>query len=256
MLGAVAGDIVGSRFEGRPTKSKDFELFAPESTFTDDTVLTVAVAECLLQGRPYAEVLKEYYRRYPYAGYGGSFMSWAASERSGPYNSFGNGSAMRVSPVGWYYESLEEVLQQAERSAAVTHNHPEGIKGAQAVAAAIFWARKGWRKEEIRREVSQRFGYDLDRSLEEIRPRYAFDVTCQGSVPEALICFFEAEDFEDALRNAVSLGGDSDTQACIAGAVAEASFGAVPRPIVSEALDRLDTALREQAIEFVSRIGK
>jgi ADP-ribosylglycohydrolase len=163
---------------------------------------------------------------------------------------------MRVSPVGWFYASLEEVLHQAERSAAVTHNHPEGIKGAQAVAAAIFWSRKGWTKEEVRSEVGRRFGYDLDRSLQEIRPGYAFDVTCQGSVPEALICFFEAEDFEDALRNAVSLGGDSDTQACIAGAVAEAHFGAVPRPIVSETLDRLDGALREQAIEFVSRLGK
>ncbi len=256
MLGAVAGDIVGSRFEGRPTKSKDFELFTPECTFTDDTVLTVAVAECLLHDRPFAEVLKEYFRRYPYAGYGGSFMAWAASETSEPYNSFGNGSAMRVSPVGWYYSSLEEVLQQAQNSAAVTHSHPEGIKGAQAVAVSIFWARQGWSKAGIRQEVGSRFGYNLKRSLQDIRPSYSFDVTCQGSVPEALICFLESEDFEDCLRNAVSLGGDSDTQACMAGAVAEAYYGAVPRPIVSEALDRLDGSLRDKVTEFLSRIGK
>lgn len=250
MLGAIAGDVIGSRFEGRPTKSKSFELFSPESTFTDDTVLTVAVADCLLNDKPYGATFREYYHRYPYAGYGGRFQIWAATNQEAPYYSFGNGSAMRVSPVGWFFPDLETVLDQAEQSAAVTHNHPEGIKGAQAVAGAIHAAAHGQDKAAIKDLIRNRFGYDLDRSMEEIRPGYGFDVTCQGSVPEALIAFFQSEDFEDAIRNAVSLGGDSDTQACMAGAVAEAYYGHVPPDIRQAVLSRLDQELRQTVLAF------
>lgn len=251
MLGAIIGDIVGSRFEARPIKSGDFELLNSQCTFTDDTVLTVAVADSLLQDAPYAQKLKEYYRKYPWAGFGGSFQVWAASDSEQPYNSLGNGSAMRVSPVAWYYNQREQVLQQAEKSAAVTHNHSEGIKGAQAVALAIHLARQGMDKEKIKQHISQEFGYDLDRRLDQIRPGYSFDVTCPGSVPEALICFLQAEDFEQALRNAVSLGGDSDTQACIAGAVAEAYFQGVPREILEQGLKFLDGFLKGKVEKFL-----
>jgi ADP-ribosylglycohydrolase len=254
MLGAIAGDIIGSRFEGSPFKDKGFELFSPHSRFTDDTVLTAAVAESLMTGTPYWQNLKAYFRRYPHAGYGGSFAVWAASDSSQAYSSFGNGSAMRVSPIGWFFQRAEDVLHQAEASAAATHNHPEGIKGAQAVALAIFLARKGSRKEEIRQDIQSRFGYDLSRTLESIRPWYRFDVTCQGSVPEALIAFFEASDYEDAVRNAVSLGGDSDTQACMAGSVAEAFFGGVPQDIARAALNRLDNHLRQNVDRFTAHI--
>ena len=250
MLGAIAGDIIGSRFEAWPCKGKDFELLTPQSRFTDDSVLTVAVAESLMEGIPFWQNLKTYFRRYPLAGYGGSFAVWAASDSSQPYSSFGNGSAMRVSPVGWLCHQEDQVLAQAEQSAAATHNHPEGIKGAQAVAQAVFLARNGRSKEAIRRVIQTRFNYDLSRTLEAIRPGYSFDVTCQGSVPEALIAFFEADDYEDAVRNAVSLGGDSDTQACIAGGVAEAFFGGVPEPIALEALKRLDDHLRHRVQRF------
>jgi len=254
MLGAIAGDIIGSRFEGSPCKSKGFELFSPHSRFTDDSVLTVAMAESLMTGTPYWQNLKAYFRRYPHAGYGGSFAVWAASSSSQPYYSFGNGSAMRVSPIGWYFDQSEEVLHQAERSAAATHNHPEGIKGAQAVALAVFLARNRSSREEIREDIQSRFGYDLTRSLETIRPGYRFDVTCQGSVPEALIAFLEADDYEDAVRNAVSLGGDSDTQACMAGSVAEAFFGGVPKDIARAALSRLDNHLRQSVDRFTAHV--
>ncbi|MFP4392771.1 MAG: ADP-ribosylglycohydrolase family protein [Desulfohalobiaceae bacterium] len=255
MLGAIIGDIVGSRFEARPFKGTDFELFTQQCTFTDDTVLSVAVADSLLQRAPYSTKIKEYYRRYPWAGFGGSFQIWAASNSEEPYNSLGNGSAMRVSPVAWYYNQREQVLQQAENSAAVTHNHPEGIKGAQAVALAIHLARQGTDKAEIKSQISQGFGYNLDRSLEDIRPGYSFDVTCPGSVPEALICFLEAQDFEQAIRNAVSLGGDSDTQACIAGSVAEAFFQGVPQKLREQGLDFLDNFLQSKVEEFLKTVG-
>ncbi|NLA04674.1 MAG: ADP-ribosylglycohydrolase family protein [Firmicutes bacterium] len=228
MIGAIAGDVIGSVFEFNNVKSTDFELFSTGSTFTDDTVLTVAVADCILHDKGYAEAFKEYGRRHPDGGYGGRFLRWLHSESSEPYNSYGNGSAMRVSPVGWAYDTLEKVLEEAERSAAVTHNHPEGIKGAQAVAAAIFMAREGSGKKEIREYVEGRFGYNLGQTLDEIRPHYRFDETCQGSVPQAIIAFLESQDFEDAVRKAVSIGGDSDTIACITGGIAQAHYGAVP----------------------------
>lgn len=224
MLGAIAGDIIGSVYEGNNIKTKDFSLFQPFSTFTDDTVLTVAVADVLMINGNYAQTFKRYFRDYPDRGYGGSFYMWARSDRILPYNSFGNGSAMRVSPVGWAFDSLEETLQEAERSAAVTHNHLEGIKGAQATATAIYLARHRKSKEEIKFYISNNFGYNLNRTLKEIRPSYNFDVTCQGSVPESIIAFLESESYEDCLRNAVSLGGDSDTIASIAGGIAEAFY--------------------------------
>lgn len=242
MIGAIAGDIIGSPYEFRPHKSVDFPLFGPDCRITDDTVLTVALAEAIIWEKDYCQLLKKYYRRYPNAGYGGTFAKWAASDYSLPYNSFGNGSAMRISPVGFWYNTLEEVLAKAAFYTSVTHNHPEGIKGAQATAAAIFMARNGGSKEDIRRYITETFGYDLTRTCHQIRPSYQFDVTCQGSVPEAIICFLESTDFESAVRLAVSLGGDSDTQACIAGGIAEAMYG-VPEWIAEKAMTHLDRKL-------------
>jgi len=231
MLGAIAGDIIGSVYERAPIKTCDFPLFHPRCVFTDDTVLTVAVASAILKGHPYGESIREIGRRYPGAGYGGSFTRWLHSDDPRPYNSWGNGSAMRVSPVGFAFGSEEEVLVEARRSAEVTHNHPEGIKGAEATALAVFLARTGQGKEEIRSRIQTQFGYHLDRTVGDIRPGYAFDVSCQGSVPEAIVAFLDSESYEDAVRNAVSLGGDSDTLACIAGGIAEAFYGSVPQEI-------------------------
>ena len=228
MLGALAGDIIGSVYEANPIKTTEFELFSEFSRFTDDTVLTVATAYALLEGRDYAAAYRRFGRRYPGAGYGGTFINWLAIDDAPPYNSWGNGSAMRVSPVGFADDSMEAVLQEAAKSAAVTHNHPEGIKGAQAVAVAVFMGRRGHTREDIRRLISQKFGYDLNPTIEDIRPHYYFDVSCQGSVPQALIAFLQSHDVESAIRLAISLGGDSDTQGCIAGAVAHAYYGAIP----------------------------
>jgi len=253
MLGAIAGDIIGSVYEWHRVKTTDFPLFSEGSTFTDDTVLTVALADTVLHGGDYAAKMKEYYRLYPCAGYGGMFHAWAASPRSAPYGSFGNGSAMRVSPVGFAYGSLEEVLEKARESAAVTHDHPEGIKGARATAGVIFLARGGASKEEIRRWVEEDIGYDLSRTLDEIRPAYSFDATCQGSVPEAITAFLESRDYEEAVRLAISLGGDSDTLACITGGMAQAFYGGVPRPIAERALELLDGRLRSVTEKFMDR---
>jgi len=254
MLGAIAGDIIGSVYEWRPTKSPRFRpLFHPRSRFTDDTVLTVAVADQVLHGGDLAALLKDYARSYPHAGYGGNFHGWVNAAESEPYNSWGNGSAMRVSPVGYAFDTIEDVLSQARLSAEVTHNHPEGVKGAQATAAAIFLARTGQSKDEIRAYVADSFGYDLGRELDAIRYRYSFDVSCQGSVPESILAFLESDDYEHAVRLAVSLGGDSDTMACIAGGIAQAFYGGVPGPIRDEALYRLDDRLRGVLAEFEAR---
>lgn len=227
MIGAIAGDIIGSIYEANPIKTKTFPLFHPRCRFTDDTVLTVAAAQAILTDRDYGRWFREIGRRHPHAGYGGSFIRWLLTDAAPPYNSWGNGAAMRVSPVGWAFDDAATVLEEAARTAEVTHNHPEGIKGAQAAALAVFLARTTGDKALIKTKISQRFGYDLDRNLDAIRPGYSFDVSCQGTVPEALIAFLEADSYEDTVRNAISLGGDSDTLACIAGAVAEAYFGAV-----------------------------
>jgi ADP-ribosylglycohydrolase len=250
MLGAIAGDVIGSVHEGAGTKTKDFPLFTADSTFTDDTVLTVAVADCLLHRRAYVDVLHEYFHAYPAAGYGGSFIRWAGYRQRQPYGSWGNGSAMRVSPVAYLGTTLEEVLAEAKRSAEVTHNHEQGIRGAQATAAAIFLARTGSSKGEIRRYTEEQFGYFLDESLDDLRPTYHFDVSCQGSVPQSIIAFLESTDFEDAVRNAISLGGDADTMACIAGAIAAAFYGGVPPAIAERVLATLDDRLRDVVEEF------
>jgi len=232
MIGAIAGDIIGSVYEANPIKSTSFPLFSPHSRFTDDTVLTVAVAFSILNNVDYASAIKKFGLKYPHAGYGGSFYRWLHSVESKPYNSWGNGSAMRVSPVGFAFNSIKDVLAEAKKSAEVTHNHPEGIKGAQATALAVYLARKGKTKTEIRREISERFAYDLNRTIDEIRPDYHFDVSCQGSVPEAIIAFLESKDYEDAIRKGISLGGDSDTIACIAGGIAQAFYKEIPTEII------------------------
>ena len=205
MLGAVAGDIIGSVYEWHNIKTTDFPLFGEGSHFTDDTVLTVAVADCILNNEDYVKKFKEYYSLYPGAGYGGLFHQWAGSTEKGPYNSWGNGSAMRVSPVGFAFDDEDVVLEQARRTADVSHNHPEGIKGAQATALAVLLARKGCGKQEIRHEIHSRFGYDLDRTLEEIRPSYRFDETCPGSVPESIIAFLESTSIEDAIKKGLDM---------------------------------------------------
>jgi ADP-ribosylglycohydrolase len=249
MLGAIAGDIIGSVYEGKNFKTKDFSLFNRQCRFTDDTVLTVAVADVILNAgqsldsNQYIDQLKLYYRRYPYAGYGRNFREWANSSRHEPYNSFGNGAAMRVSPIGYAFNDLDTVLKEAKRSAEVTHNHPEGIKGAQATAAAIFLARTAHDKAKIKSYIQNTFGYNLEQTLEQIRPMYQYDSTCQGSVPQAIIAFLESTSFEDAVRNAVSIGGDSDTLSCITGGIAQAFYGGVPQAIAELTLSHLNEHL-------------
>lgn len=249
LLGAVAGDIIGSPYEYIGFKSTEFELFTPACRFTDDTILTVAVADAILTGGDYGEAIREYGLRYPDAGYGGFFRTWLR-KGGGPYNSFGNGSAMRVSPVGWAFGAEKDVLREAERSASVTHNHPEGIKGAQAVALAIFLARKGASKSDLKSEIAKRFGYSLDQTLEEIRPGYKFDETCQRSVPPSIVAFLESDDVEDAIRKAISLGGDADTLAAITGSIAEAYYGGVPDEIVAGIRPRLADELWGVIVRF------
>lgn len=251
MLGAIAGDMVGSVYEWRNHRSTEFELFGADARFTDDTVLTVAIADALLSGNDYAASLRRWYHRYPAAGYGKRFAAWAAGADEHGYNSWGNGSAMRVSPVGHVARDVDEAMSLAAATAVPTHDHPEGIKGAQAIATAVCMARLGEGKERIRQWCETRFGYDLSFSLAGIRPHYRFDVSCQGSVPQAVVAFLEARDFEEALRNAVSIGGDSDTIACMAGAIAEAHFG-VPGWILDATRRRLDVALLEVVDAFTA----
>jgi ADP-ribosylglycohydrolase len=224
MIGALAGDIIGSVHEHRPIKSKEFPLFVEHSGFTDDSVMTAAVALAILTKQPYRLALHKLGRAYPDAGYGGWFISWLDDDDPQPYDSWGNGSAMRVTPVGFAFRDHATVLAEAEKSAIVSHNHPEGVKGAQATALAVRLARDGASRETIRSTIATRFQYNLARTVDEIRPDYSFDVSCQGTVPEAIIAFLDSTSFEDAIRNAVSLGGDADTLACITGAIAEAYY--------------------------------
>jgi len=251
MIGAIAGDIIGSVYEFEGIKSKQFDLFSPDCCFTDDTVLTVALAEAILTGTDYASLMKAYYRRYPNAGYGGLFHGWAQAQRSQPYNSWGNGAAMRISSVGFAFDTLDEVQLRAAEYTAVTHNHIEGIKGAQATAATIFLARTGSTKADIKQYTAAAFRYDLSRSVDEIRPTYRFNESCQETVPEAIVCFLESTDFEDAIRNAISLGGDSDTLACITGGIAQAYYG-VPAEIADRAMSILNEDLRGVTGRFMS----
>ena len=251
MIGAIAGDIIGSVYEWERIKTKQFDLFSPDCFFTDDTVLTVALAESILTESDYASLMRAYYRRYPGAGYGGLFHRWAQAHESQPYNSWGNGAAMRISSVGFAFNTLDEVLVRAADYTAVTHNHAEGIKGAQATAAAIFLARTGSTKADIKRFTTATFRYDLSRTVDEIRPTYRFNESCQETVPEAIVCFLESMDFEDAIRNAISLGGDSDTLACITGGIAQAYYG-VPEVIADRAMSILDEDLRGVTARFMS----
>jgi ADP-ribosylglycohydrolase len=250
IIGAIAGDIIGSVYEWNNVKTTDFPLFSARSTFTDDTVLTIAVADCIFNNKDFSKTIWKYGRKYTGRGYGGRFREWLGSTDRLPYNSFGNGSAMRVSPVGFAGKNLPEVLELAKRSAEVSHNHPEGIKGAQAVASAIFLARTGKTKPEIKKYIIDSFGYDLNRTINEIRPEYDFDVTCQGSVPEAIIAFLESTDYENAIRLAISMGGDSDTIACITGGIAAAFYKSIPEHIIKDVMSRLPKEFIDIIEEF------
>jgi ADP-ribosylglycohydrolase len=253
MLGAIAGDIIGSVFEFNPTQRADFPLFTDESRFTDDTVLTAAVAFAIMTDGDYASAMRIFGRLYPLAGYGAMFREWLMSPVPKPYNSFGNGAAMRVCPIGFAFGSVPEVLAEAKRSAACTHNHPEGIKGAQAVALAVFLARQGEAKDTIKQEIVTRFGYDLSRTIAEIKPNYSFNETCQRTVPEALTAFLEGRDFEETIRLAVSLGGDADTLACIAGGIAHAFAGELPADVSRQVRARLPKDLLEIIDDFCAK---
>ena len=259
MWGAIAGDIIGSvyEFQNPPIKTTDFEpIFHHRCEFTDDTIMTIATAEALLQQHlshpetqsDYAQYYWQWGNRYP-SSYGGMFAEWLANKNPRPYNSLGNGSAMRVSPVGWAFDNVDLVLSEAKRSAEVTHNHIEGIKGAQSVALAILMARQGITKTDIREELEARFNYNLHRTLDNIRPNYRFDETCPGSVPESIIAFLESTDFESSIRGAISLGGDTDTQACIAGSIAHAFYG----PLDTYIMDKTRSHLPEDMLNIADR---
>lgn len=265
MIGAITGDVAGSRFEFNNYRAKDFELFSKRCFFTDDTVMTVAVAKALMLCEDtentesfkavLIEAMHEVGRRYPHSGYGNSFYNWVMNRRTEPYNSYGNGSAMRVSPVGWFASSLEECERLAAATAEVTHNHPEGVKGAVSVAGAIFLARTGHGMEEIKQYIKQY--YDIDFTIDGIRDSYRFNETCQGTVPQALEAFYESTDFEDAIRTAVSVGGDSDTLAAITGSVAEAYYGIdddMKKTVLSYLDDYLLSITEEFVNKYVSRI--
>lgn len=253
------GDIIGSPFEQGGMKRKNFRLFSPGCTYTDDSVMTLAVAEALLTAgqdasgekisQETAASMRSWGRAYPHAGYGSGFRRWLMSADPKPYGSYGNGSAMRVSAAGWLYDSLPQTVMAAGATAAVTHNHPEGIKGAQATAAAIYLARTGSSKKRIRQYIEETFYYNLHRTVDEIRPGYHFEPSCQKTVPQAVIAFLDAKDFEDTVRNAVSLGGDSDTLGAIAGSIAEAYFG-VPEYLKRECMNRITGKMREIVEDF------
>jgi len=255
MIGAICGDILGSHYEAFGVKTKDVDLFK-YGTFTDDTVMSVAVSQALLLNTSYKEEMIKLGRFYPLAGYGGMFYRWLHEEESTPYGSYGNGSAMRVSPIAWMIDSEEKVLEEARKCAEVSHNHPEGIKGAQASALAVYMANKGASKDEIRARIEEAFNYNLDRKLDDIQPGYKFDVTCQGSVPEAIICFLDSCDYEDTIRNVISLGGDADTQGAVAGSIAEAYYKHIPEEILNHCYDKLNLHLLRLISEFTEKYNK
>ena len=260
MYGAILGDIIGSPYEfDRGNKRKDFPLFSRNSEFTDDSVMTLAVADAFLSIAPNTDdveirrrlvrSMQTYGRKYPYAGYGGMFRRWLKDPNPQPYGSYGNGSAMRVSSAGWLFDNLETVRHMARLSAEVTHNHPEGIKGAEATASAIYLARTGSTKAEIKAYIEENFYYNLSRTCDEIRPTYRHMESCQETVPEAITAFLEGRSFEDVIRTAVSLGGDCDTLTCIAGSIAEAFYG-VPEELKAECCKRLPEDLLEVLRRF------
>ena len=265
MLGAILGDIVGSIYEFNNIKTKDFPFIKDECTFTDDSVMTLAVSKALLTSiknnlndeDTKLELIKDMRllgNKYPGRGYGGMFYRWLHTSNPTPYNSFGNGSAMRVSSAGWLFNSLEEVEHYASLTAEVTHNHIEGIKGAKAIAAAIYLARINKSKEEIKDYITKTYDYNLNETVDEIRDYYYFNETCQETVPQAIICFIEGNSYEDVIRNAISIGGDSDTLACIAGSIAEAYYE-MPKEYKEIALGKLDNYLREIYKEFMMEVN-
>ena len=256
IIGAIIGDVIGSVYEWNNVRTKDFPLFGLKTDFTDDSVLTFATMEVLLNGLDYTSAYQNYSRKYLHRGYGGRFSSWIMAAHPKPYNSWGNGSAMRVSPVGWAYDTLEEVMEEAQKSASVTHDHPEGIKGAQATAGAIFLARTGKSKPEIKQWIEQTFNYNLDLSIDQIRPTFRFDESCQGTVPQAITAFLESTDFEDAIRLAISLGGDSDTIACITGGIAEAFYQEIPEQIIESTLKVLPANIIQLIETFSMRFRR
>ena len=265
MYGAILGDIIGSPYEfDQGSKTKSFPLFSPGSTFTDDTVMTLAVAQALLAAAPEEDEsltrsrliasMQRWGKAYPHAGYGTRFLDWLWSGDPQPYHSYGNGSAMRVSPAAWLYDDLDTVRRMARLSAEVTHNHPEGIKGAESTAAVIFLGRTGHSKAEIRSYVEREFHYDLSRTCDQIRPGYFHVESCQQTVPEAITAFLEGESFEDVIRTAVSLGGDCDTLAAIAGSMAEGFYG-VPEELKLQCRRRLDAPLLDVLQQFSQQIS-
>ncbi|GAG27562.1 unnamed protein product, partial [marine sediment metagenome] len=255
-LGTVIGDIVGYPYEFNNIKTKDFELFTEKSQFSDDTVLTVALAHSILDDKPYEGYLERYGKKYPHAGYGGNFVKWIWLANKKPYNSWGNGSAMRVSPIAWAYDDEITVMEKAKESAECTHNHPEGIKGAQAIALAIYMARVGGQKKDIKGTIEDLFDYDINESCDSLRKWYKFDVSCKGTVPPAIRCFLESNNFEQAIRLAVSIGGDSDTLAAITGSIAEAYYGGIPKEILVKIVNLLDDDLLDVIRRFRSKFIK
>jgi len=254
MLGAIAGDIIGSAYERYPIKTKKFKLFSKYSIFTDDTVMTLAVAKSIIDNEDYIDNVIDFGTRYYDVGYGGSFRKWLKSRSHRPYNSWGNGSAMRVASIGFAFSSEQEVLREAKKSAEITHNHTEGIKGAQATALAIFMAKIGKSKTEIKATISKMFDYDLNRTVDKIRPNYKFHVSCQESVPESIICFLDSDSYEDTIRNTISLGGDADTMAAIAGGIAEAYYKEIPKEILKNVYQRLPKEFLEIILRFKDEI--
>lgn len=255
LLGAICGDIIGSTYEFHPVTSLDFPLFPSGSTYTDDSVMTCAVAEWLMKGGDLSKTLQLWGQRYGDIGYGPDFLRWLWSDNPKPYNSFGNGAAMRVSAVGWFARNLNQCLELARQTAIVSHNHSEGIKGAQAVAMAVFMARAGSHKNQIKRIIAGKFDYDLSRTVSDIRATYTFDVSCKGSVPETITCFLESENYESAVRLAVSLGGDADTMACIAGAIAGAYYREIPDYIVNHCLSLLSPDIIDTISAFTNLLN-
>lgn len=255
MIGAITGDIIGSIYEFNNIRTTEFLLFSERCFFTDDSVLTIALADAILNDKNYADTMRAYYSRYPYAGYGASFNRWVSTPNGLPYNSWGNGAAMRISPVGYAFNSLEEVLYKTQQYTEITHNHPEGLKGAAATASAIFLARRGQSKAQIKAYLEMQFGYDLNRTCDAIRLDYVFNESCQKTVPEAIIAFLESTDFESSIRLAVSLGGDSDTLTCITGGIAQAFYGGVPKVIAEKSISYLDNALKAVTLEFMQKYG-
>jgi len=251
MIGSIIGDVVGVPFEFAPTKDKDFVMFSNSATFSDDSILTIATADALLNKLTYEEAYLKWSKNYPRRGYGNMFLEWIENDDRKPYNSYGNGSAMRVSPIAYLpFGNISEVMLEAKKTSEVTHNHEEGIRGAQAIAAVIFLAINNIPKDTIKNFVQLVIGYDLNRKLDDIRPTYGFEVSCQSSVPESIICFLESTSFEDAIRLAISMGGDADTMACITGGIAEAYYKEIPKFMYDETMNRLPNEFKEIIKQF------